>query len=186
MTLTPYKETPRCELLKTYITRKGSIYQPKVYEKNELPFEILSSPSYFRVISDNAVIKTTRLSLPSDPVDMSPLYSKDQGATKITKLRPQVTTVIEPKPSVPVVAVTESKSVVKEQNYTPDGSSKILINVISKEGLVELKGIGAKTADLIIEAREASPFQNITDLKDRIELKFGDWDAFDISFKVPE
>lgn len=44
-------------------------------------------------------------------------------------------------------------------------NEKIDINTASKEELMSIKGIGAKTADNIISYRENTPFTNIEDIK---------------------
>ena len=53
--------------------------------------------------------------------------------------------------------------------------------------MVALKGIGKTTAEKVIEARELSPFLNMADLKERVDLPFrGDWENYNIDFSVEE
>lgn len=48
--------------------------------------------------------------------------------------------------------------------YIPEGENLISLNKATKEQLITIKGIGAKTADKIIEYRQKTPFCTIEDI----------------------
>ena len=68
--------------------------------------------------------------------------------------------------ALPETEVKQIKSVLMTRTvfYIPEGTNLISLNNATKEQLMTIKGIGAKTADKIIAYRQKTPFCTIEDI----------------------
>lgn len=147
---------PRARLLKNYITREGNLYNPRVYEENEIPEYLyqLQDPTLLQILKPTQAERVTT-ALDPNVLDLSSEYSKSKEKEFTTEIKPQV---------------VELETVVL-----------LNINTATREELIALPRIGAKTADNIIKARGMSPFLSMSDLKERIEI-MGQWNTYQLDF----
>jgi DNA uptake protein ComE-like DNA-binding protein len=149
---------PKAKLLKNYITRSGDLYNPRVYEENELPEYLyqLEDPTLLQILKSN---QTEKRITPVDTsvVNLSSEYSKSKEKEFTTEIKAQVVA-----PELEEIVLTN-------------------INTATREELIALPRIGAKTADNIIKARNMSPFLSMSDLKERIEI-LGNWNTYQLDF----
>lgn len=150
----------KIHLLRNYITRSGNLYAPGFYEEGHLPEQCLDIPGLTERIGGDSVLITEAAKKSQMITDFSSEQSKQaKEKTEFNIIQTQTT-------------VQESKL------------ERTAINKASLKELTALKGIGQKTAEQIIEAREKSPFLGISDLKERVELPFsGKWDTYKLSFE---
>ena len=157
----------RVRLNSRYISRDRNLYVPGVYQPHTLPAEVYLNTSLYDVLSDEAVV----IQAPVNPLQN---YNSDLRSEESKAAQEETTTHLQPTTTL----VIEKNSFINE---TPAE-----INLMSRSELVALKGIGSKTADNIIKARELSPFLNMTDLSERVELPFSaKWSAYNLIFDVP-
>jgi hypothetical protein len=148
-------------LLKRYISRSGNLYNPGVYRENELPKHICEDPAYTRPVASTEVVERKAVE-PQNIVDMrtDQVKAQQEADTQVIEITPMVTTI------------------------TNLSNEPFAINICTKAELINQKGIGSKTAEKIIEARELSPFINLYDLKERIDLPgLFEWEGYNVSFE---
>jgi DNA uptake protein ComE-like DNA-binding protein len=149
---------PKAKLLRNYITRSGDLYNPRVYEENELPEYLyqLEDSTLLQILKPN---QTEKRITPVDTsvINLSSEYSKSKEKEFTTEIKSQVV-----EPELEEVTLTN-------------------INTATREELIALPRIGAKTADNIIKARNMSPFLSMSDLKERIEI-LGNWNTYQLDF----
>ena len=167
--LEQYSKDSTVRLFKSVVGKTGNIYYPNVYgPSNPLPEKFMTA-QYVELISG----KTER----------------------VEKEEPKVETVTTSKDSpglVSEVNLNKNESKVEEVNLTETKSSfepseakikALNINEATKSQIVALNGVGAKTADKVIELRGLFPFADYKDLNDRVPLTFGrDWSEFNLEF----
>lgn len=177
-TLEQYSQDSTVRLFKTIVSKGGNIHYPGVYSRaNPLP-ERYMTPQYVELISGSIIGADHETAQRFE----KELAIKEEPNTIVTEHKPSPGLLEE-------VNLNKNASKVQEQNLTPVKSSfeptlRVLnINSANKSQIVALQGVGAKTADKVIELRELFPFADYKDLNDRVSLTFGrDWNEFNLEF----
>lgn len=161
-----YTQESTVKLFKIVVGKSGNIYFPGIYgPHNPLP-EKFMTPQYVELIEG------------------------DKAEQGVEKEKATVTTINESAGLINEVILNTNENKVKEVDLTSQPvkqkeeiKNALNINEATKSQIVALQGVGAKTADRIIELRELFPFSSHQDLNERVSLNFGrDWKEFDLEF----
>lgn len=167
-------------LLKPYIDLNRSMFMPSPnpYEETSLPKELFAKKDvhlYLKeAIEGNAPLVEAIATTSYTETDVSLQGGPKQKST-VTEFRFKQVKHQEVEEPVEEVAP-------EEQEQEESSKSGLLLNSMTAEELIELKGIGESTAKKIIKFREERPFTSTKDLEERVPLKHLDWADYDFIF----
>lgn len=160
-------------LLRIYVSKGGNLFMPGLYHPGELPAKAYNTyyvSPVVTVVKEEKTQVTGDASIRNGSFAVEPI-KRDQSTQTVTEN----------------ISINQKTRVgdkhIKPQIHKPVKAPALKINQANEEELVALNGVGRKTAERIIEYREASAFIDYQDLEARIPLPLGrEWTSFDISF----